>query len=289
MSADASLRDSYKWATFAILSSECSLEEKVRSDGGEWLAGMAVRIVDIDVTGVNRNVEAETLRRIGEIEHHYGHAGTAFVRALIKHGLHRQVAELRDRVVKAARALAGSNTADSAIVRAATPLALLLVAGEMAKTFGLVPAVVDIKQPITWGWGRFCQSSDAAVLDPETQMIGAIRAWIAERWGVTIKSVDAEGGLNNRETVGWYDDSSVYILREHIREATGGALKQVHIGAVLNRRGLLAAKSEADRYCVRWVPKVGKISAYALCRSEFGRSQYIKDPDGFMVHEGGRQ
>ncbi|MGC2411976.1 MAG: DUF927 domain-containing protein [Stellaceae bacterium] len=289
MSADASLRGSYRWATFAILSGECSLAEKVRSDGGEWLAGMAVRIVDIDVTGINRNVDAETLRHIGEIEHHYGHAGPAFVRAMIKHGLHRQAAELRDRVVKAARALAGGNTADSATVRAATPLALLMVAGEMAKTFGLVPTVIDIRQAVTWAWGRFCQSSDAAALDPETQMIGAIRGWVAERWGVTIKSVDAESGVNNRETVGWFDDSAIYIPKERIREAAGNALKQVHIGAALNRRGLLVPKSEADRYCVRWVPKVGKISAHALCRSEFGRSEHAKDPDSFTVHEGGRQ
>ena len=64
MNADATIRDGYSWSTFAILSGECSLEEKVRSDGGTWLAGMAVRIVDIDVSEVNRSVDAETLQRI---------------------------------------------------------------------------------------------------------------------------------------------------------------------------------------------------------------------------------
>ena len=54
MNADATIRDGYAWSTFAVLSGECSLEEKVRSDGGAWLAGMAVRIVDVDVSEVNR-------------------------------------------------------------------------------------------------------------------------------------------------------------------------------------------------------------------------------------------
>ena len=58
MNADARIKDGYAWSTFAILSGECSLEEKIRGDGGEWLAGMAVRIVDIDVTDVNRGVDA---------------------------------------------------------------------------------------------------------------------------------------------------------------------------------------------------------------------------------------
>jgi hypothetical protein len=90
MTADAQVRASYTWTTFAILSGESSLEEKVRGDGGEWQAGMAVRIVDIDVTGVNRNVDRATLGTIGQIDQHFGHAGPAFVQAMIEHGLHRQ-------------------------------------------------------------------------------------------------------------------------------------------------------------------------------------------------------
>ena len=109
MTADATVRDSYTWSTFAILSGECSLEEKIRADGGEWLAGMAVRIVDIDVTGVNRNVDQATLAQIAAIEAHYGHAGPAFVRALVAAGAHREATGLRDEVQRAAR------TANSAL------------------------------------------------------------------------------------------------------------------------------------------------------------------------------
>ena len=109
MTADAQVRAAYSWATFAILSGEVSLEEKIRGDGGEWLAGMAVRIPDFDVTGVNRNVGPTILRDIAQIELHFGHAGPAFVKALIEHGLHRQAVGLRDRVLKAAKVLAGGD------------------------------------------------------------------------------------------------------------------------------------------------------------------------------------
>ncbi len=43
LTSNATARQRYSWATFAILSGECSLEEKVRGEGGNWLAGMAVR------------------------------------------------------------------------------------------------------------------------------------------------------------------------------------------------------------------------------------------------------
>lgn len=199
MTSDTGLRDSSVWTTFAILSCECSLEEKVRGDGGEWLAGMAVRIVDVDVTDVDRNVDAATLRIINEISHHRGHAGPAFVRALIEHGIHRKGPAIRDRILKAAKELAGGDRTDSATVRAATPLAVLLIAGELARKFGLIPAEAAVAEAVQWAWRGFMASSNAIPLDPNNQIVANIRGWVAERWGVTIKHVDAESGVNNRE------------------------------------------------------------------------------------------
>ena len=62
--AQSALRARCSWQTFVILSSECGLEAKIRGDGGAWLAGMAVRVADIDVTGVNRAVTQATLDAI---------------------------------------------------------------------------------------------------------------------------------------------------------------------------------------------------------------------------------
>jgi hypothetical protein len=228
------------------------------------------------------------LRRINDIERHYGHAGPVFVRALISHGLHRQAPALRARVIAAAKALVDAEAPDSATVRAATPLALLVIAGELAKRFALIPATTRVSEAVQWAWDHFKASSDATVLDPETQAIASLRGWIAERWGVTIKNVDLESGVNNRETVAWYDDVAIYIPRSRIREASGGSLKESQIGSMLHRRGMLVAKPDKDRFSIKWVPKVGKIRAYALRRQEFGRSGHIADPDIFTVHQGGR-
>ena len=289
MNADAGLRDSHAWTTFAVFSSESSLQEKVCGDGGEWLAGMAVRIVDIDVSGGNRAVESATLTLIAQIEQHFGHAGPAFIVGMIEQGLHRQGPALRDRVLKAARKIAGGDGADSALARAATPLALLMIAGELAKTFGLIPSDTPVEKAVAWGWDRFRQSSDATVLDPETRTINSIRGWIAERWDVTIKKVNAEGGINNRETVAWYDENAVYIPNERLREAAGNTLPQSQVASILNHREMLAKRTESDRLYVRFVPKVGRIHCYALRRCEFGRNEHAAEPPVIhAIHQGGR-
>jgi hypothetical protein len=181
MGADALLKESYAWSTFAMISSEVSLEEKVRSDGGEWTAGMAVRIVDIDVTGVTRTVPQTTLDRIAGISQNYGHAGPSFIQALVEEGLHRKTDELRTTILELARRVADDRT-DSATIRAAQPFGILFMAGRLAKCFGLLPASVDLPAVIKWAWARFLASSDAMALDPVEAAIGHIRAWIAERW-----------------------------------------------------------------------------------------------------------
>ena len=63
MRADATMRRSYSWSTFVILSGETSLEEKVSGDGGIWTGGMAVRFADIDLTGASRIV---AVRDVGD-------------------------------------------------------------------------------------------------------------------------------------------------------------------------------------------------------------------------------
>jgi hypothetical protein len=284
MKADATLREGYIWSTFAVLSAECSLEEKVRSDEGEWQAGMAARIAEIDVTEVNRKVDPDALRLIDQIGEHYGHAGPAFVRAIISNGLHRAAGPLREKILTASRELAGGES-DSAVTRAATPFGLLLIAGELAKAFAILPEGAAILEAVRWAWDRFQHSSGSRVLDPESQSIDNLRRYIAEKWDVSIRSITANSVV--KEAVGWYDDAAVYIPKDRIREAIGGILKQSHIGKMLDRLGLLASRPEPDRYTVSWVPGVGGVTSYALRRSEVGRSVEIKDAQSlFKVYQG---
>jgi hypothetical protein len=285
LTAEAMLKTPRAWNTFAILSGECSLEEKVRQDNGQWLAGMAVRFPDIDVTSVNRNAEQRVLDAVDAACRNHGHAGPTFVKALIAAGIHRDPDGLRESVNQAARKLAGPG-ADSALIRAATSFALMVVAGQLAKAFGVLPAAMEVSEAVNWAWCRFLASTDAVALNPEDQAIGNIIRWIAEQWGVSIRHVDGDGGV--RDAVAWYDNSAVYLPTERIREAAGGALKEQQIAKVLNDRGLLAKRTDAKRLAVRYVPKVGYVQAYALSRAHFGRSANAAGEAPFTVHDGGR-
>jgi hypothetical protein len=270
MRADATLRQSYSWSTFGVLSGESSLEDKVRGDGGAWTGGMAVRFADIDLTGVSRAVPADQLDRLRQISTHYGHAGPEFVRCLFEAGLHRETAALKDKVLKAASSLAGEG-AHSAKIRAAVPLALLSVAGQLAQTLGVLPAAVKVRERVAWAWGRYANSSGAMAFDPEDQAIEALRTYVHERWNVTIKSTKAETGINNRETIGWYDEKTVYLPTARLREACNAALKEQHLAQALWDRGFLSQRRDERRIAVKYVPQIGHVQSYALKREHFGR------------------
>lgn len=277
LTAGAILKHRYAWSTYAVLSSECSLEEKVRADGAAWIAGMAVRILDVDVTDVDRTLSQNVIREIVAVEQHHGHAGPAFVERLVAAKLHHRPDALRERVMDFARRLAGER-ADAARLRAATCLALPCIAGQLAQDFDLLPWSIDLETPVRWAWERFQKSSDAEALAPDEQAIASLRAWIAERWDVTIKSVDtgADGydrKLNNREAVAWYDDTAIYVPVQRLREASGETLKAQQVVKALVERNLLDKRQDNRRAVVRWVPKIGRVDAYALKRSEFGRRQ----------------
>jgi Domain of unknown function (DUF927)/Toprim domain len=275
LTAGAILKHRYAWSTYAVLSSECSLEEKVRADGAAWIAGMAVRILDVDVTDVDRTLSQSIIRDISAVEQHHGHAGPLFVEKLVAAKLHHKPDALRERVMDFARRLADER-ADAARLRAAICLALPYVAGQLAQDFGLLPWSIDLEAPVRWAWERFQKSSDAEALTPDEHAIASLRAWIAERWDVTIKSVDtgADGydrKLNNREAVAWYDDAAIYMPVQRLREASGETLKAQQVVKALVDRRLLADRHSGKRAAVRWVPKIGRVDAYALKRSEFGR------------------
>jgi hypothetical protein len=300
MNDKAHLRRRYSWTTFFILSGECSLEDKVRGDGGVWQAGMTVRFPDVDTNDLNRTVPPETFTTIDGILEHHGHVGPAFVRALVEGGVHRNSDALRREVLIAARNLASAkldsaeagdgDKVDGAKIRAAVPFGALYIAGTIAKAAGLIPAETNIEAIIKWAWNRYLGSSDAMILTPEDAAMASLRLWIAERWDTTIRDIDAVGG--NREAVGWYDSMCIYLPTSRIREATGGNLKERHAAKILAEKHFLAKRS-VKGLGIRYVPKIGKVYVYALKRSEFGWSNeakngnYLKHADGTTVELGG--
>ena len=284
MNADAELRASYEWKTFGILSAETSLEEKIRSDGGEWTAGQAVRIPDIDVTGMNRRVSVDVMSKIDDIRNHYGHAGPAFVEAIVAHGLHLKPDLLRKKIGDLALQIAASGgereATDSALKRAAYPFAVLMTAGQLAKDFDLIPAETNVTNVIAWAWGRFKKSSDAVALDPEAQVVANLQRWIAERWGSSIHSLVSTDydKTSLKDAVGWFDDETVYLSDKRLVEAAGVSLKETEIARALNARGLLTKRKDAEHLCISFVPRAGRMKAYALSREQFGRGSDAQSP-----------
>ena len=288
MTADAQLRASHTWSTFVVLSAEKSLEEKVRGDGGEWYGGMAARIPDVDITGVDRAVDQAVMARIQAVDQHYGHAGPAFVHEIVARGMHRRAEEIRQGINQTAVTLAGPD-ADAAMRRAALPFAILMLAGRMAREFGILPRSVEIEGAVRWAWGRFGDSTDAEALDPETLAISRLRTWIAERWDSSIIANDLarEDRRAPRDVLGWYNDKAVFLPASRIVEAAGGTMKESEIGKALSTRGMLYQTKGERHFSVAYVPKIGGVKAYALRRCEFGHSG-INEPVAFTVHVGGR-
>ena len=241
MRPDGTMRLSHTWATFVVLSSERSLEEKITGDGEVWSGGMAARIPDVDVTGINRDIDLATMEKIRSVDQHFGHAGPAFIQAMVKEGAHQQAEEIRFGIYENATAIAGPG-ASSAVVRAALPFAILYTAGLMAQAFELLPASLDVSKVIRWAWGRFQSSTDAVALDPDGQIVNNLHSWIAQGWGSSIHPVnlDEMGRTPHRDAQGWYDDSAIYIDAKRISEACGGALKESEIARSLSRQGLIA-------------------------------------------------
>lgn len=270
MNAGGALRPLATWSTFVLLSGEKSLEQKVVGDDGQWSGGMAARFTDIDVTDVNVRVDDATLRAMRGIFTNYGHAGPRFVTALSEKEYHRDADLMRSRILAAATELA-SKDADAARIRAATPLAIVAVAGKLAQGFGILPDEANIAHAVKWAWASFGGSAEARALDPEQQMIGNLQRAIAERWEVSIRAV-GNTRLSSRDAIAWYDDEVIYVPTTRICELAGGILKEQAIARLLNKGGHLVCKDD-HRLTVHYVPKVGQVRCYALDRSVFGRPE----------------
>ena len=256
------------WQTFVLLSFEQSLEQKINGDGGRWQAGIAVRIPNIDIDDTNKQLPRDQLDAIEGISHNFGHAGEAFVRALIACGHADNPDILRQRVLDNAALLAGED-ADSARRRAAIPFALLVTAGTLAKEFGVLPAESDIIGAVKWGWARFCKSIEAESLDPSTQVLDNIRLWIAERWDSTCRHIGSTFHHLHKADA-WYDTTTIYIPRATIGAAGGHILSTEALVKLLNDGGQLEKRDSSRRATVRYIPGVGRITAYALKRTRFG-------------------
>jgi len=145
----------------------------------------------------------------------------------------------------------------------------------MAVRYGLLPPETPVAPAVMWAWGRFMRSSDARALAPEDQVVANLQSWVAQRWGVTIREVGTPGGSQKAE--GWFDEDAVYILREGLRGAAGNILTEEATASILRGKEFLQRTEKDVRPYIRYIKGLGKIQAYALKRSEFGREAGASD------------
>jgi hypothetical protein len=252
------------------MSSEKSLAQKVNSDGGQWTGGMAARFPDVDCSDVDAKVPKTTISKINGIYQHYGQARRPFIAAFLEAGLWRQpeAEQLRGKILAAAEKIAGEG-ADGARIRSAYPFALILISGTLAQEFNVLPKTANIKAAVTWAWQRFAASTEAQALDPVQHALANLHRWIAEHWDTAIKKIGSSYH-SSRDAFGWYDNDAVYIPTARITEATGGVLSERAVGRRLKDNGHLL-RTDTERPSVRDIPGIGRVSAYVLKRSEFGR------------------
>jgi hypothetical protein len=276
MNSDGTMRQSRNWQTFVTLSSEQSLEKRVIDDGGVYTEGAALRILDIDVSSLDKSPKPGLFEQIELAEQNYGHAGPAFVQSLMNAGLHKRGDELRHRIIDAAQTLAngepGAREDDTpspspALIRAAQPLAIVQVAAELAQEFGLLPKDADCAKAVQWAWDRFREASDRLVISPEERAIEALSLFIAQRWDVSIRAMDASRPAM-REAEGWYDDKEICIPVDLLSRAAGNILPQKVLAKVLKGKGLLA-RTDAHHNTVRARDGKRFLRFYALSREHF--------------------
>jgi hypothetical protein len=269
MTSDSRPRQQHEWRTFVMMSAERGLAEMIASDGAQMPPGVALRVLDVDVSEVNRSVPESTLEAIAQIYHSYGHAGPAFVNALYAAGLFGEGVSIREQIHRRAQAFAEGSTG-GATRRSALVFGLLAETADLMKQFEIQPMSVDVQGAISWAWNAFRSSPESRLLDDVNSVVlDRLTDWIATHWGSKITHVGDD--RLHPEAFGWYDDECVYVRSTKLVEATGNVLKEREVARILSRQGKILKRKAADCTFVNHVPKHGPVKAYALSREHFGR------------------
>lgn len=271
-------RPVFRWRIVLISSGERSVAASMAEGGRTQKAGQSVRVLDIPchrAHGVfdslgdlpDGRTMSDTLKKASGT--HYGHAGPAFVRALLSdtQDFGKRLAEAMD-----APEFAASGGLDG---RAAATLALIGMAGELARDHGIVP----------WGEG---EAFDAAALAldlwrngrethrPEDhQILDTVRDFLLAHGDSRFSALGGEDdGTGVRDRAGWWknaDGNRVYLLTSAaMREAAKGFDLKRALDA-LDQAGWIAERDQGKRSKKTRVP--GRtVNLYAIAPVEAGNA-----------------
>jgi hypothetical protein len=155
----AELRRARSWSLLTSISNETSIDQKIRAAGGTVPTGLGARVLDINVEDAP-SLDASSMRAIEAAFENHGHAGAAFVRAVMSEGHARETSGLRAIIEAKSDLLAGAR-AQPAVRRAARIAGLVWEAGMIAQRAQLIPADTDVDAIVKRLWERAMEAETA--------------------------------------------------------------------------------------------------------------------------------
>jgi len=266
LTRNADLRAARSWSLMVTLSNETPIYQKIKSAGASVTTGLGARALDLNVEDAP-SLDAATMARIEAAFANHGHAGPAFVRAMISAGYARDPDRLREEV-DAKAGILGGPTAEPPVRRAARIAALIWQAGVIAQDARLIPADFDLAAMARRLWDK-AMEAETAPGSAEAMAVRTLMETLIRRRGVDIPE-DLGGG--HREAVAWRPETfkthgAVYIVStDALAGLAGGALNHTAVARALARRGFLIPNPRADKPSSIWdsVPGLGKVRAVVI-------------------------
>lgn len=257
------------WRIACTITSETPIQQLIRASGVEPPPGLMSRVVEVAGTGERVSDEpVNGMRTIADPAHlqHYGHAGPAFVRAMLDRGYSREkiVSEVADRV----RTLLGGIGGREQERRASRAIAYIGLAGTIAKEAGLIPDNFNVEAFTAALWEAAKGASDTT---------SPVMARVCEALSKGLRTGEIPIYSDNGDALSTGDSGAVcvqqftkqkmpvFVLPTSTLAKLIGARESVRDAAkMLDAAGFLLREQEDRQY---WRPgraRVGNVSSYVL-------------------------
>lgn len=282
MNKDAQLREWQTWRIVGLSSGELSVRQKIEQASGRGaLGGHLNRFIDIPIHDrlVCQCAEnpADFINRLKRsCAEHYGHALPAFIEHLLAceprmEGLQRNV---RARLDEAQVSLAGQRRLDAVQLRIVRRLALVLVAGEFACAFGVLPlskeACREAVRHVMEAW-----AGAGGNLTTAQRGVLKVRDFIMQHGSARFQhACETDGeGVVKRDLAGYYNSELYMFTDAGFEEACGGA-NPGDVAHELRKQGLLYAN---DTGRVKSRHQIGgqRLRLYAVGKSVLELDEFL--------------
>lgn len=273
-------RAARRWLTFFLSTGEVSLAEHARSDGRgrRSAAGQDIRILDVEADAGAGLGLFETLKghRDGDqlaraikanAATNYGHAGPAFVGALIG-----QEAQAADNIKRGMSALVEAMTPDNAsgqVKRAAQRFALMAIAGELATDLGVLPwEGGEATRAARLVFGQWIEARGGAGNAEERAHLEHIAAFLTAHGASRFQVFDGDGHTVVPNRVGFIRKSATgteYLIPSQAwRAEVCTGFNAGAVAATLAARGHLLPDSGGKMSQAVTIPRLGKARCYVI-------------------------